>query len=196
MITAGDGFHAWSVISFVSRNANNGNIISQVSLMIFGEAGPLAKREWGMTSSGTIGFEVFVAPLSPQAILPHKAHATDAGFDLAIPAEQTLEPHGQMMIDLEFALEIPPGWYGQVFGRSSVFQRGMSVHPGVIDADYRGSIRLLIRNEGSEPQYLQRGERLAQLMFLPVPDVTLTPVAPEALSATARGQGGIGSTGR
>ncbi len=149
-----------------------------------------------MTSLGTVGFTVRVAPLSPHAILPHKAHATDAGFDLAIPAEQILEPDTQMMIDLEFALEIPPGWYGQVQGRSSVFQRGMSVHPGVIDADYRGSIRLLLRNKRPVPQHLQRGERLAQLMFLPVPDVTLTPVPPEALSETARGRGGIGSTGR
>lgn len=149
-----------------------------------------------MIHSGTSSFEVRVAPLSPHAILPHKAHATDAGFDLAIPAEQTLEPHGQMTIDLEWILEIPLGWYGQVMGRSSVFQRGISVHPGVIDADYRGSIRLLIRNERPVPQHLQRGERLAQLMLLPVPDVTLTSVAPETLSETARGRGGIGSTGR
>ncbi len=143
-----------------------------------------------------MGVEVRVAPLSSHTILPYKAHATDAGFDLAIPADQVLEPHAQMMIDLEFALEIPTGWYGQVLGRSSVFQRGISVHPGVIDADYRGSIRLLVRNERPVPQPLQRGERLAQLMFLPVPRVTLTSVSPEALSETARGRGGIGSTGR
>ncbi len=150
----------------------------------------------GMSSSGVIALGVRVASLSPQAILPHKAHATDAGFDLAIPAVQVLEPHAQIMIDLEFALEIPPGWYGQVLGRSSVFQRGISIHPGVIDADYRGSIRLLVRNDGPMPQHLQRGERLAQLMILPVPEVTLTPVTPEELSETARGQGGLGSTGR
>lgn len=149
-----------------------------------------------MTGFHDIRFEVRVAKLSPDAVLPHKAHATDAGFDLAIPAEQTLKPHEQTMIDLEFALEIPPGWYGQVLGRSSVFQRGMNIHPGVIDADYRGSVRLLVRNERPEPQRLQRGERLAQLMILPVPEVTMTQVSPEALSATARGGGGIGSTGR
>jgi dUTP pyrophosphatase len=83
-----------------------------------------------------------------------------------------------------------------VLGRSSVFQRGISIHPGVIDADYRGSIRLLLRNERPVPQHLQRGDRLAQLMLLPVPHVTLIPVAAEALSETARGHGGIGSTGR
>jgi dUTP pyrophosphatase len=149
-----------------------------------------------MTGLDPIRVEVRVAPLSLHAMLPRKAHPTDAGFDLAIPTDQTLEPHEQMMIDLEFVIEIPTGWYGQVLGRSSVFQRGVSVHPGVIDADYRGSVRLLIRNERPAPQTFQRGDRLAQLMFLPVPNVTLMPVALEALSETARGQGGIGSTGR
>lgn len=149
-----------------------------------------------MTHSGTVALEVRVASLSPQAMLPHKAHATDAGFDLAIPAEQRLEPYAQLVVDLEFALEIPLGWYGQVLGRSSVCRRGISIHPGVIDADYRGSIRLLVRNDRATPQHLQRGERLAQLMVLPVPQVTLTPVSPEALSETARGEGGLGSTGR
>ena len=156
----------------------------------------ITKEERGMTRSNPIRLEVRAAPLSPRAILPHKAHATDAGFDLAIPAEQVLEPHAQLMLDLEFALEIPPGWYGQVLGRSSVFRRGVNVHPGVIDADYRGSVRLLIRNDQPVAQRLQRGERLAQLMFLPVPAVTLTESPFEALSETARGAGGIGSTGR
>ncbi len=164
-------------------------IINRYQLDDFWEDDPAVEKR-------NVVFEVCVAPLSPQAILPHKAHATDAGFDLAIPAEQTLKPHEQTMIDLEFALQIPPGWYSQVLERSSVFQRGINIHLGVIDADYRGSIRLLIRNERPQPQRLQRGERLAQLMFLPVPEVTLTQVPLEALSATPRGGGGIGSTGR
>jgi len=159
-------------------------------------ASAITKEERGMWHSDPMSLEVRAAPLSPRAILPHKAHATDAGFDLAIPAEAVIEPHAQLMLDLEFALEIPPGWYGQVLGRSSVFRRGISVHPGVIDADYRGSVRLLIRNDQPVTQHLERGERLAQLMFLPVPAVTLTEAPFEALSDTARGAGGIGSTGR
>ena len=159
-------------------------------------ASAITKEERDMRHSDPMSLEVRAAPLSPRAILPHKAHATDAGFDLAIPAEATLEPHAQLMLDLEFALEIPSGWYGQVLGRSSVFRRGISVHPGVIDADYRGNVRLLIRNDQPVAQCLERGERLAQLMFLPVPAVTLTEAPFEALSDTARGAGGIGSTGR
>lgn len=140
--------------------------------------------------------EVGVALLSPQAFLPVKAHPTDAGFDLAIPAECRLGPHEHGRIDFEIAIEIPPGWYGQIFGRSSIFRRGLSVHPGVIDADYRGSIQILIANQLPTLQVFNRGDRLAQLLVLPVPAVTMIQVAPEMLSQTTRGSGGLGSTGR
>ncbi|GIX49349.1 MAG: deoxyuridine 5'-triphosphate nucleotidohydrolase [Candidatus Tectimicrobiota bacterium] len=145
---------------------------------------------------GDATLEVLVAPLTPQAIVPRKAHATDAGFDLALPRDYRLAPQQQERLDLEFALQLPAGWYGQILGRSSVFARGLIVHPGVIDADYRGSVQLLVFNGSPYPQHLRRGERLAQLLVLPVPRVTLRCVPPEALSATSRGPGGIGSTGR
>lgn len=140
--------------------------------------------------------EVSVALLSPQAFLPVKAHPTDAGFDLAIPAECRLGPHERSRIDFEIAIEIPPGWYGQIFGRSSIFRQGLSVHPGVIDADYRGSIQILIANQLPTQHVFSRGDRLAQLLVLPVPAVTMIQVDPEMLSRTTRGAGGLGSTGR
>ena len=143
-----------------------------------------------------IALEVFVAPLTPRAILPQKAHPSDAGFDLAIPEDCVLPPHDYLQIDLGLAVQIPPGWYGQVFGRSSVFRRGLSVHPGVIDADYRGAVQLLAYNASPVEQPVRRGDRLAQLLFLPVPVVTLLTVTPDGLSRTARGAGGVGSTGR
>jgi dUTP pyrophosphatase len=144
--------------------------------------------------NGTL--EVFVALLTPRAILPHKAHASDAGFDLAIPEDCVLPPHASLQIDLGLAVQIPSGWYGQVFGRSSVFRRGLAVHPGVIDADYRGAVQLLVYNWLQVEQPLHRADRLAQLLFLPVPAVTLTTVPADGLSRTMRGTGGVGSTGR
>ena len=140
--------------------------------------------------------EILVAPLTPRAILPYKAHHTDAGFDLALPQDCQVVPQQLSRLDLEFILQIPHGWYGQIFGRSSVFQRGLIVHPGVIDADYRGTVQLLVFNKTSETQHLRRGERLAQLLVLPVPPVTLRCVTPTELSPTPRGTGGFGSTGR
>ena len=149
-----------------------------------------------MSEATATTLRVLVAPLSAHACLPHKAHASDAGFDLAVPTDHILAPYEHTSIDLEIAVQIPPGWYGQIFGRSSVFQRGVIVHPGVIDTDYRGPVQLLVYNQRSTPHTVQRGDRLAQLLLLPVPAVTLTPVTPAELSATARGAGGIGSTGR
>ena len=107
-----------------------------------------------------------------------------------------LAPQAHHQIDLGIALHIPPGWYGQIFGRSSVFRRGISVHPGVIDADYRGAIQLLVYNHLPVEQQLHRGDRLAQLLFLPVPAVQLVEVSLEQLGQTNRGSGGVGSKGR
>jgi dUTP pyrophosphatase len=141
-------------------------------------------------------FDVLLAPLTPHALIPRKAHPSDAGFDLAIPTDCVLTPHVHHQIDLSIALHIPPGWYGQILGRSSVFRRGISVHPGVIDADYRGAVQLLVYNHLPVEQQLHRGDRLAQLLFLPVPAVQLVEVSLEQLGQTTRGSGGVGSTGR
>ena len=140
--------------------------------------------------------ELRVACLTPRAWMPHKGYATDAGFDLAIPEEHELPPGVAHRIDLEIVLQIPHGWYGQIFGRSSVFQRGLSVHPGVIDADYRGSVQLLVENRRPQTLRVEAGERLAQLLILPVPRVELRRVSPEEIEPTHRGTGGFGSTGR
>lgn len=147
-------------------------------------------------SDPSMHLNVLVAPLMPAAILPQKAHPSDAGFDLAIPEHHILSPQSHAAISLGFAVQIPPGWYGQIFGRSSVFRRGLSVHPGVIDADYRGAVQLLVYNLLAKEQHVHRGDRLAQLLILPAPDVTLTEVSQQGLSQTVRGTGGIGSTGR
>jgi dUTP pyrophosphatase len=141
-------------------------------------------------------FDVLLAPLTPHALMPKKAHPSDAGFDLALPTDCVLAPQAHHQIDLSIALHIPPGWYGQIFGRSSVFRRGISVHPGVIDADYRGALQLLVYNHLPVEQQLHRGDRLAQLLFLPVPAVQLVEVSAEQLGQTGRGSGGVGSTGR
>ena len=140
--------------------------------------------------------ELRVACLTPRAVMPRKGHAADAGFDLAIPADHALPPGVPYRIDLEIVLQIPHGWYGQIFGRSSVFERGLSVHPGVIDADYRGSVQLLVENRRPHTLHVQRGERLAQLLVLPVPQVALRRVSPDEIEPTSRGAGGFGSTGR
>ena len=140
--------------------------------------------------------EIQVACLTPRAVMPRKEYPGDAGFDLTIPEDHVLAPGVPYRIDLEIVLRIPGGWYGQILGRSSVFDRGLSVHPGVIDSDYRGSVQLLVENRQEEPVQVRCGERLAQLLILPVPRVGLRRIAAAEIESTHRGEGGFGSTGR
>ena len=140
--------------------------------------------------------ELQVACLTPRAVMPRKEFPGDAGFDLTIPEDHLLAPGVPCRIDLEIVLQIPAGWYGQILGRSSVFQRGLSVHPGVIDSDYRGSVQLLVENRQLEPVQVGCGERLAQLLILPVPQIGLRRITVGEIESTRRGEGGFGSTGR
>ena len=140
--------------------------------------------------------EIQIVCLTPRALMPRRKFPGDAGFDLAIPEDRVLPPGVPCQIDLEIVLQIPRGWYGQILGRSSVFQRGLSVHPGVIDSDYRGSVKLLVENRKEEGIQVRSGERLAQLLILPVPRVDLRRVSASEIESTERGQGGFGSTGR
>ena len=148
-----------------------------------------------MTGHGTPA-EIQVACLTPRAVMPRKEFPGDAGFDLTVPEDHALPPGLPYRIDLEIVLQIPGGWYGQILGRSSVFQRGLFVHPGVIDSDYRGSVQLLVENRRQEPIQVRCGERLAQLLVLPVPAVGLRRIGAGEIEPTPRGEGGFGSTGR
>jgi len=102
------------------------------------------------------------------------------------------------MIPTGLVIALPPGFEAQVRPRSGLAAKfGITAlnSPGTIDADYRGEINVLLINHGREPFTIKRGERIAQMIVAPVTHATLVPVDGE-LSATARGTGGFGSTGR
>ena len=139
--------------------------------------------------------EIQVACLTSRALMPRREFPGDAAFDLAVPVDHVLPPGVPYRIDLEIVLQIPTGWYGQILGRSSVFQRRLAVHPGVIDSGYRGSVQLLVENRREEPVQVRCGQRLAQLLILPVPRVALRRIDAAEIESTARGEGGFGSTG-
>jgi dUTP diphosphatase len=132
--------------------------------------------------------------------LPAYESASAAGLDLAaaVPADQPLliAPGARALVPTGFALELPEGYEGQVRPRSGLAVRhgiGLLNSPGTIDADYRGEIMVLLINHGTEPFAVERGMRIAQLVVAPVARAGLQEVA--ALSASARGSGGFGSTG-
>ena len=136
--------------------------------------------------------------LSPQAVLPQKQTAGSAGYDLAACLEEPLTiPPGEMeMVPLGFAAELPQGLAGFVFSRSGLGAQGLVVAQGVgvIDSDYRGPLRVGLHNLRSGPYTVHPGDRIAQLLVVPVlcPEVEIVDRLPE----TERGAGGFGSTGR
>ena len=133
--------------------------------------------------------------LDTDATVPCKAHKEDAGFDLYTPVGFTLEPHEQKTLDIGVKLQIPNGFYGQISSKSGIAtKKQVTSRAGVIDSNYRGSIGVVLRNEGDEEVSFQRGDKIAQLLILPVPDVLM--YGTDGLSDTDRGEGGFGSTGR
>jgi dUTP pyrophosphatase len=131
--------------------------------------------------------------------MPAYATAGAAGCDLraAIEAPLLILPGGRTRVPTGLAVAIPEGYEGQVRIRSGLaHDKGLAVvnAPGTIDSDYRGEIRVIVANLGSEPVTLERGERIAQLVFAPVSRARFEKVS--ELPSSHRGEGGFGSTGR
>ncbi|UJF36315.1 dUTP diphosphatase [Paenibacillus hexagrammi] len=131
--------------------------------------------------------------------LPQKMSAAASGFDLhaAVSEPVVLNPGERKLIPTGFALSMPSELEAQIRPRSGLaFKHGITTlnSPGTIDADYRGEVKVLLINHGQEPFEIQRGERIAQMVFQLVPHIQLTQV--DELSDTERGAGGFGHTGR
>jgi dUTP pyrophosphatase len=143
----------------------------------------------------------------PVTVLPHgeglelPAYATPgaAGCDLraALEAPLVLAPGARSLVPTGIALAIPEGYEGQVRMRSGLaLRQGLTLlnAPGTIDSDYRGEVKVILANLGSEPATIARGERIAQLVFAPVSRAKLT--LAQKLAPSSREGGGFGSTGR
>jgi len=137
--------------------------------------------------------------LHPNAKLPTYGSSGAAGADLyaCLDVSVTIEPGQTTPVPLGLALEIPEGYAGLIYARSSLgTKRGLAPanKVGVIDSDYRGHVMVMLHNHGSEPQTIEPGDRVAQLLITPV----FTPEyeAADDLSDTDRGGGGFGSTGK
>ena len=143
--------------------------------------------------------KISVKLLRPDARVPTYGTEASAGADLYACMQDKVEvgPGQSVMIPTGIAMEIPKGYAGLVFARSSMgAKRGLAPanKVGVIDSDYRGEIRVVLHNHSGEPQSVEPGERVAQLLIVPV----FTPgfQETEKLSDTSRGAGGFGSTGK
>lgn len=142
--------------------------------------------------------ELRVVKLKDEAVVPSRAHAGDAGVDLYACEAAHLGPGERWSVGTGVAVEIPDGHAGLVLPRSGLARdHGIALvnSPGLIDAGYRGEVRVLLLNtDPAETFRIEPGARIAQLVVTPI--VLAEPVAVAELSDTARGDGGFGSSGR
>ena len=135
--------------------------------------------------------------LTDRGRAPRRAHEHDAGYDLFAAEAASLAPGERASVGTGLAVAIPEGHAGLVLPRSGLAARyGIALvnAPGLIDAGYRGEVRVLLLNTDSADSFaVEPGDRIAQLVVVPVAGVELTEV--EALAETARADAGFGSTG-
>ena len=132
--------------------------------------------------------------LSPTAITPTKAHTTDAGFDLYADEEVTLLKGETLAVKTNIAIELPEGYVADVRPRSGwTLNTSLRVQYGTIDAGYREGIGIICELARDDGMMIPKGMKLAQLVILPIPEITLQEVT--ELSDSDRGVNGFGSTG-
>jgi dUTP pyrophosphatase len=140
--------------------------------------------------------DLAIRRLRPDAVLPQQAYEGDAGVDLAACEGTVLEPGSRAVIPTGLAVEIPAGYAGFVLPRSGLAARhgiGVVNSPGLIDAGYRGEIRVVLINSDREAAFVvEPGMRIAQLVVAPVASVRLVEV--EELATSERGVRGFGSS--
>lgn len=132
--------------------------------------------------------------LDEKAIMPTRAHETDAGLDLYSPKDATIPPRGAVCIDTGVHIELPINTVGMVKSKSGLNVKHGITSEGVIDVGYTGSIRVKLYNHSNEYYTINAGDKISQLVILPILTPTLELV--DELNETERGDGGFGSTGR
>jgi dUTP pyrophosphatase len=150
--------------------------------------------QYFINSGDRIPEPVVDCQLQPGAHLPQRAHPSDAGADLRALEAHEIYPGEQKLVDTGVAIKIPRGFAGFIYNRSSQGKKGITIphSVGVIDSDYRGNLKVLLKNIGEDPYKIEPGDRIAQLV---VQRVEL-PTFRDAWNDTQRGTGGFGSTGQ
>ncbi|KAL7820096.1 dUTP diphosphatase [Trichoderma gracile] len=136
-----------------------------------------------------------VKKLSPQARLPTRGSAFAAGYDLYAAKDTVVPARGKVLVDTDISIAVPAGTYGRIAPRSGLASKHfIDTGAGVIDADYRGPVKVLLFNHADADYEIKEGDRIAQLVLerIVTPDV----VEVEELEESVRGAGGFGSTGK
>ena len=144
-----------------------------------------------------MSLQIRIKKLKPNFVTPNKAYHDDAGIDIfagGISEEVIVPPRSQRLIPMGFAMALPTGYCAVIKDRSGLAVRnGIHTRAGVIDAQYRGEVNVLMVNGFDEPFVVRPGDKIAQMMIVPVPGVQIIEV--DDLDDTQRGEAGFGSTG-
>lgn len=138
--------------------------------------------------------KIKIKKLKENAKLPNYAHPGDVGMDLYAMETVTIAPMEHYRFWHGFAMEFPEGYVAKVFDKSSISKAGFKQLGGVFDAGYRGEYNTHLVNLSSEPYTFEEGDKVAQLIIIPVAIAELEEAG--TLSESARGEGAFGSTGR
>ncbi|VDC06160.1 unnamed protein product [Peniophora sp. CBMAI 1063] len=137
---------------------------------------------------------LLIKRLSEKARLPTRGSALAAGYDLYSAEEKTIPARGKALVDTQISIAVPAGTYGRVAPRSGLASKFMiDTGAGVIDADYRGVVFVLLFNLSDQDFTVKEGDRIAQLIIEKIQTPEVLEV--QDLDATLRGAGGFGSTG-
>lgn len=132
--------------------------------------------------------------LGESAYKPSRAHATDAGLDLRTPVAVTVPAHGSVVVDTKTHVELPQGCAGLIVSKSGLNVKHGLVTTGLIDEGYAGSILVRIYNHSDEDYFFEPGDKVTQLVVIPVRYEPLEIV--DSIDGGERGDGGFGSTGK
>lgn len=127
-------------------------------------------------------------------LMPETKKDSDAGTDLFASEDMEIPAHSRGLIPLGFCTQFPPDRVALIKDRSSLALRGYYTHAGVIDSSYRGEWKLIVENTNAERWCIKRGDKVAQVLFLPIYSPSLK--IADNLDESERGTGGFGSTGR
>ena len=137
---------------------------------------------------------LLIKKLVEHATVPRRATELAAGYDISASEDAKIPRQGRFAVSTGISIGLPEGTYGRIAPRSGLaYKFGIDVLAGVIDADYRGEVKVILYNSGVHPFNIQRGDRIAQLIIekIETPDVAVV----MDINDTARGGGGFGSTG-
>lgn len=135
-----------------------------------------------------------VKRIHPEAKLPVRGHPGDAGLDLFAVEDGMLAPGEIRPVATGIQIAVPSGHVGLIWDKSGISLQGVHRLAGVVDAGYRGEVRVVLVNLGREPFEVRKGMKIAQMLVQPI--VAAEVVETDDLDPTSRGEGGFGSTGR